>query len=88
MIPPGRPQQPPATRESVRGIDRLGGTILHTSRTDPRTQKDGDKTAHGPQCPDKLGIDAMVTLGGDGTLRSPPLSRRFSGISIPKNDGQ
>src|SRR5207253_9721852 len=31
-------------RESVRGIDRMGGTVLHTSRTDPRTQADGDET--------------------------------------------
>ena len=29
------------TREGVRGIDRMGGTILHTSRTDPRTADGG-----------------------------------------------
>jgi 6-phosphofructokinase len=34
----------PLNRDSVRGIDRRGGTILHTSRTDPRTQADGDRT--------------------------------------------
>jgi 6-phosphofructokinase 1 len=34
------------TREGVRGIDRTGGTILHTSRLDPRTHKLGDQTAH------------------------------------------
>src|SRR3546814_2575752 len=27
-------------REAVRGIDRMGGTILHTSRTDPRTRSE------------------------------------------------
>ena len=32
------------TREGVRGIDRTGGTILHTSRTDPRTRAGGDET--------------------------------------------
>ena len=32
------------TRDGVRGIDRMGGTILHTSRLDPRTIADGDKT--------------------------------------------
>ena len=37
----------PLTRDSVRGIDRMGGTILHTSRLDPRTIADGDKT---PRC--------------------------------------
>jgi 6-phosphofructokinase 1 len=56
-------------RETVRGIDRMGGTILHTSRADPRTHKDGDRTGHVLGVLDKLGIDAMVTLGGDGTLR-------------------
>ena len=34
----------PLTRDGVRGIDRMGGTILHTSRLDPRTIADGDKT--------------------------------------------
>src|SRR5688572_19085503 len=34
------------TRESVRGIDRMGGTILHTSRADPRTVAKEDRTAH------------------------------------------
>ena len=32
------------TREGVRGIDRAGGTILHTSRRDPRTEQEGDRT--------------------------------------------
>src|SRR5919106_3079420 len=57
------------TREGVRGIDRLGGTILHTSRADPRTLADGDRTDHVLDVLGKLGIDALVTLGGDGTLR-------------------
>src|SRR5438128_4496325 len=57
------------TREGVRGIDRMGGTILHTSRTDPRTLAAGDQTARVVEVLERLGIDAMVTLGGDGTLR-------------------
>lgn len=73
-------------REKVRGIDRTGGTILHTSRTDPRTQDEGDRTDHVLHVLDKLGIDAMVTLGGDGTLRfSAHLSGQgFPVISVPK----
>ncbi|MGJ8536267.1 MAG: 6-phosphofructokinase [Parasphingopyxis sp.] len=73
-------------RARVRGIDRSGGTILHTSRTDPRTQKDGDRTDHVLHVLDRLGIDAMITLGGDGTLRfSAHLSEQgFKVISIPK----
>jgi 6-phosphofructokinase 1 len=73
-------------REAVRGIDRTGGTILHTSRTDPRTVKAGDRTAHVLHVLERLGVDALITLGGDGTLR---FSAHLAGlgvklISIPK----
>ncbi|QPQ54556.1 ATP-dependent 6-phosphofructokinase [Allosphingosinicella flava] len=73
-------------REAVRGIDRMGGTILHTSRTDPRTVKEGDRTDHVLCVLKALGIDAMITLGGDGTLRfSAHLSAQgFPVISVPK----
>jgi 6-phosphofructokinase 1 len=76
----------PLTREGVRGIDRMGGTILHTSRLDPRTQADGDQTDQVLHVLERLGVDAMITLGGDGTLRfSAHLSRRgFPVVSIPK----
>jgi len=74
------------TREGVRGIDRRGGTILHTSRTDPRTQREGDRTGHVLSVLERLGIDAMVTLGGDGTLRFSAhlASQGVPVISIPK----
>ena len=73
-------------RDRVRGIDRTGGTILHTSRTDPRTQESGDRTDHVLRVLDRLGIDAMITLGGDGTLRfSAHLADQgFPVISVPK----
>ncbi len=76
----------PLTREGVRGIDRLGGTILHTSRVDPRTQDEGDRTDQVLHVLEALGIDAMVTLGGDGTLRfSAHLAARgVPVISVPK----
>jgi ATP-dependent phosphofructokinase / diphosphate-dependent phosphofructokinase len=70
----------PLTREGVRGIDRTGGTILHTSRADPRTRKEGDRTSHVLDVLEKLGIDAMVTLGGDGTLR---FSAHLAGLGVP-----
>lgn len=90
--------------EAVRTIDRTGGTVLHTSRTNPRRMKpeklpeflkgkfeiaaDGtvDCTPHILRVMDHLGIDVMVTIGGDGTLTfSAHLHRQgFKLISIPK----
>jgi 6-phosphofructokinase 1 len=74
------------TREGVRGIDRMGGTILHTSRVDPRTVAEGDQTARVLDVLARLGIDAMITLGGDGTLRfSAHLAAQgVPVVSIPK----
>ncbi|MET1110244.1 MAG: ATP-dependent 6-phosphofructokinase [Allosphingosinicella sp.] len=74
------------TREGVRGIDRMGGTILHTSRTDPRTLAEGDQTKRVVDTLERLGIDAMITLGGDGTLRfSAHLAAQgVPVVSIPK----
>jgi ATP-dependent phosphofructokinase / diphosphate-dependent phosphofructokinase len=70
--------------EVVRTIDRTGGTILHTSRTNPakvRTDDepdflkagrvDGevrDHTPHVLEVLQHLGIDAMIPIGGDDTL--------------------
>lgn len=73
-------------REAVRGIDRAGGTVLHTSRRDPRTTPEGDRTGDVLKVLDALGIDAMVTLGGDGTLRfSAHLSAQgVPVVSVPK----
>lgn len=73
-------------RETVRGIDRTGGTILHTSRLDPRTMRGGDGTDHVLRVLAALGIDALVTLGGDGTLRFSAhlASKGFPIVSVPK----
>ena len=69
---------------SVRTIDRTGGTILHTSRTNPGRVKPGsvpdfladqaigdgpyDFTAHAIRVIERLGLDALVPIGGDDTL--------------------
>ncbi len=76
----------PLGRESVRGIDRQGGTILHTSRLDPRTVKGGDRTDHVLRVLETMGVDAMVTLGGDGTLRFSAhlASLGYPVVSVPK----
>jgi len=70
----------------VRTIDRTGGTILHTSRTNPgkveasevpdhlrdseHARGDGpfDLTAPVLAVMEKLGLDAMLPIGGDDTL--------------------
>jgi 6-phosphofructokinase 1 len=74
------------TPERVRGIDTRGGTILHTSRVDPRTHAGTDRTDHVRAVLAALGIDVMVTLGGDGTLRFTAHLDRFGVpvIAIPK----
>jgi ATP-dependent phosphofructokinase / diphosphate-dependent phosphofructokinase len=55
-------------RDSVRGILQRGGTILGTSRADPYVHGTGyagvERTVR------RNGIDVVVVIGGDGTLRS------------------
>ena len=68
----------PLTRESVAGITHLGGTILGTTNRGnpmkfPVEQLDGsfvevDRTDELIETFDKLGLDALVTVGGDGSL--------------------
>lgn len=66
-------------RSAVRGISRVGGTILGTSRTNPFEGPDG-----GPEniaaTMVRLGIDAIVAIGGEGTLAA---GRRLSDAGIP-----
>jgi 6-phosphofructokinase len=70
--------------DAVRTIDRTGGTILHTSRTNPAKVRADDEpgflkagrvddevrdhTPHVMAVLDHLGIDAMIPIGGDDTL--------------------
>jgi 6-phosphofructokinase 1 len=70
--------------DTVRTIDRTGGTVLHTSRTNPaRVRPDDepdflkagrkgdearDHTPHVLRVLDQLGIDALIPIGGDDTL--------------------
>ncbi|HXH34590.1 MAG TPA: 6-phosphofructokinase [Plantibacter sp.] len=57
----------PLDRHSVRGLAKQGGTILGTSRTNPFEGPHG-----GPEnvqhTMDRLGIDALIAIGGEGTL--------------------
>ncbi len=66
------------TRESVRGIAHLGGTILRTTNRGnpfhyPVKQPDGsyteiDRSREVMENATQLGIDALISIGGDGSL--------------------
>ncbi|MEP7343920.1 MAG: ATP-dependent 6-phosphofructokinase [Gemmatimonadaceae bacterium] len=68
----------PLTRDSVRGIGHLGGTILRTTNRGnpfefPVRQTDGSfiQVNRSQEILDnaaRMGIDAMITIGGDGSL--------------------
>ncbi len=55
-------------RDDVRGILARGGTILGTSRLDPYVHGDGYASIEGTIR--RTGIDRVIVIGGDGTLRS------------------
>jgi phosphofructokinase-like protein len=74
----------PLDRDSVRGILGLGGTILGTSRKDPYVHGDGYESIR--RTVEGNGIDVVVVIGGDGTLKT---AQRLSEeglrvIGIPK----
>lgn len=88
------------TPSGVRTIDRTGGTILHTSRTNPRRiahrdlpgflagadDEAVDCTQHVLDVMAHLGIDSLVPIGGDDTLSyAAHLSHHgFPVVAIPK----
>jgi ATP-dependent phosphofructokinase / diphosphate-dependent phosphofructokinase len=59
-------------KHNTRTIDRSGGTFLHTSRTNPGSvRKNGqlvDCTATVLHNVERLGLDLLITIGGDDTL--------------------
>ena len=72
------------TPESVEGILNVGGTMLHSSRTNPQ------KVEHGVQrCVEtakKHELDAVVAIGGDDTLGAAYVLSQagLSAVGIPK----
>lgn len=69
----------------VRTWDRYGGTMLGTSRTNPYDRKN-DRSKLVLDNIDKLGLDALIVIGGDDTLGvAQRLSREgMNVIGIPK----
>lgn len=92
----------PLDAAAVRTIARDGGTVLHTSRVEPQilpkvlapphllgefgTSATIDAADHVKTAVKLLGLDAVIAMGGDGTLRfAARLSREGAAvISIPK----
>ncbi len=58
----------PLRRDDVRGILARGGTILGTSRKDPYVHGDGAEGIRRTIAAD--GLDTLIVVGGDGTLRT------------------
>jgi len=69
----------PLGRDDVRGILQRGGTILGTSRRDPYVHGDGYASVR--RTVEANGIDAMIVIGGDGTLRTA-LALQEEGLSV------
>jgi 6-phosphofructokinase 1 len=94
-------------RENTRTIDRTGGTVLHTSRTNPANMRAGALPAHLAadrreelrtaedrfdltpvvlQNLERLGVERLVTIGGDDTLAYSRVlhDAGFPVLAIPK----
>src|SRR4051794_16312959 len=84
------------TKDTVRGIAHLGGTILRTTNRGnpfnyPVKQADGsvitvDRSAELIENAKQLGIDAMITIGGDGSLSIAKklCDRGLKVVGVPK----
>jgi ATP-dependent phosphofructokinase / diphosphate-dependent phosphofructokinase len=92
----GEDEMVPLTRESVRGITHLGGTILGTTNRGnpfewPVTQPDGtvatvDRSDELIESFRRRGFDALIAIGGDGSLHiANELARKgLPVVGVPK----
>jgi 6-phosphofructokinase 1 len=73
----------PLPRPSVRGISRLGGTILGTSRTNPLKNGGIDAVRESLQRND---LDGLIAIGGEGTLAAAKelCDQGVNVIGVPK----
>lgn len=66
-------------RHRVRGISKQGGTILGTSRTHPYEGDNGGPQKIGETL-ERLGVDALIAIGGEGTLAG---AKRLCDAGLP-----
>jgi 6-phosphofructokinase 1 len=71
----------PLHRHSVRGLSRQGGTILGSSRTNP-FEGDGGGPENIQRMLDENGIDAIIAIGGEGTLTAARRLVDEGGINV------
>ena len=73
----------PLPRRSVRGISRLGGTILGTSRTNPLK---ADSPAPVSDSLQRNGLEGLIAIGGEGTLAAARIlsDAGINVIGVPK----
>lgn len=75
----------PMGRDDVRGVLTRGGTILGTSRLDPYVHGDGFPSV--ADTLEKTGMESLVVLGGDGSLKTAARLHADGGlpvVGIPK----
>src|SRR5699024_408726 len=72
------------TRSDVRNVMALGGTMLGTARYHPHRQDGGMAAVHATV--EQEGIEAMICIGGDGTLdaASKVAGTGLAVVGIPK----
>jgi 6-phosphofructokinase 1 len=90
MYGPKRPGVMALNADAVRGITHLGGTILGTTNRGnpmayPVTNAEGgidlvDRTPELIEALRELGVDALVAVGGDGSMR---IAQRISCLGFP-----
>ena len=86
-----QPNAKPLTVDDVRPIIKQGGTILHTSRTNAYNPKTPDALPNLLKNVEKLGLDAIVAIGGDDTLsvasrltKGDNLDKPIPCVGVPK----
>ncbi len=73
----------PLSVDDVRPIIKLGGTILHTSRTNAYDKKRPEYLPNLVKNVEKLGLDAIVAIGGDDTLSVASRLTKGDGVERP-----